>query len=269
MNFKALTSETFLYNFHSHTQFCDGRAEMQYFAEAAAEAGFIHYGFSPHSPVPIESPCNMSFDDVPVFLNEVERLKKLYDGRLNLYAAMEIDYLGTEWGPASPYFRQLPLDYRIASVHFVPTRSGTLVDIDGRFESFKQKMQRFFDNDIRYVVDTFFHQTRQMLNEGCFDIVGHIDKIAQNASLYSPGIDHEPWFEQYMKECLELVKQKGYTLEINTKALAKHGRIFPDKKWFPLIKSLGIDIVINSDAHEPELINTSRQQVLDLYSPCI
>lgn len=265
MNFKKLTNESFLYNFHSHTQFCDGHAAMEEFAKAAAEAGFRHYGYSPHSPILIESPCNMATDDVPLYLAEVKRLQKIYGDRLNLYAAMEIDYLSPKWGPANTYFQQLPLDYRIGSVHFVPDRSGTYVDIDGRFESFKQKMEQFFDNDIRYVVDTFFRQTRQMLNEGGFEIVGHLDKIAQNASLYSPEIDSEPWFEQQMKESLELVKQKNYTLEINTKALTKHGRLFPDKKWFPLIKELGIDVIFNSDAHQPDLINASRTETLEIF----
>lgn len=265
MNFKDIISESFLYNFHSHTQFCDGHAPMEDFARAAVEAGFTHYGFSPHSPVPIESPCNMAMSDVPLFLAEVNRLQKIYEGKIKFYAAMEIDYLGSEWGPANPYFRNLPLDYRIGSVHFVPNREGVLVDIDGKFESFKNKMNLFFDNDIRYVVDTFFRQTRQMLLEGSFDIVGHLDKIAQNASLFSPGIDNEKWFESQMVECLELVKQGNYTLEINTKA-GKTGRLFPDKKWFPLIKALDINVLINSDAHQPLLINASRPETLSLFT---
>ena len=39
------------------------------------------------------------------------------------------------------------LDYRIGSVHFLPCGDG-YVDVDGRFDSFKIKMERFFDNDI-------------------------------------------------------------------------------------------------------------------------
>ena len=54
IDFKNIAATSKLYNFHSHTQFCDGHAEMPEFAAKAAEMGFSHYGFSPHSPVPIE-----------------------------------------------------------------------------------------------------------------------------------------------------------------------------------------------------------------------
>ena len=56
IDFKNIAATSQLYNFHSHTQFCDGHAEMPEFAAKAAEMGFSHYGFSPHSPVPKESP---------------------------------------------------------------------------------------------------------------------------------------------------------------------------------------------------------------------
>ena len=108
------------YTFHSHTQFCDGHATMENFVEAAIRNGFSHYGFSPHSPVPIESPCNMSMESVPAYLAEFERLRNLYGDRIRLYASMEIDWLGPQWGPSNDYFQALPLDYRIGSVHFIP-----------------------------------------------------------------------------------------------------------------------------------------------------
>lgn len=49
---------------------------------------------------------------------------------------MEIDYLNDDWGPANDYFQSLPLDYRIGSVHFIPTRGGDFVDIDGSPDRF-------------------------------------------------------------------------------------------------------------------------------------
>ena len=62
-------------------------------------------------------------------------------------------------GPSHSYFRDLGLDYSIGSVHFIPTQNGTLVDIDGNFERFSDNMQRNFNGDIRYVVDTYFRQS--------------------------------------------------------------------------------------------------------------
>ena len=149
MDILSVTQTTEAYNFHSHTQFCDGRDCMENFVKAAIETGITHYGFSPHSPIPLQSPCNMPLSEVQPYLDEVKRLRDVYGDRINLYAAMEIDYLGPQWGPSTPYFATLGLDYKIGSVHFIPNQQGEYVDIDGNFESFKNKMQQYFNNDIR------------------------------------------------------------------------------------------------------------------------
>ncbi len=262
IDFINIPLSTSRYNFHSHTQFCDGHATMDEFAEAAVAAGFEHYGFSPHSPIPIESPCNMKADDLPAYLDEVERLQQLYAGKIRFYAGMEIDYLGSRWGPSSDYFTALPLDYRIGSVHFIPAQGGEYIDIDGKYESFRRKMQQHFHNDILYVVNTFFDQSEAMIEAGAFDIVGHIDKIAQNAGCHCPGIDAQEWFETRVKRLITMSVDRGIIIEINTKAAAEHDRFFPDIKWWPLLKTLGAKVLVNSDAHRPELIDASRDIAL-------
>lgn len=253
------------YNFHSHTQFCDGKAPMEQFAAEAVARGFSHYGFSPHSPVPIESPCNMKRDQVPLFLDEVMRLKALYAGSgTEFYAAMEIDYLGDGWGPAHPYFAALPLDYRIGSVHFIPDQQGRLVDIDGRYENFRRKMTEHFHDDIRYVVDTFYDQSLAMVRAGGFDIIGHLDKVGHNASHYRSGIEDEPWYQVRVNELIDAVIASGLTVEINTKAWAEHGRMFPAPRHWQRLRRAGVTLIVNSDAHVPALIDASRQVALEM-----
>ena len=263
MNIIAELGNSSLYNLHSHTQFCDGRATMAEFAKAAVEAGMTHYGFSPHSPVPIDSPCNMSKDDVPAFLAEVKRIQEQYaSSPTRFYAAMEVDYLGDDWGPSHPYFQSLPLDYIIGSVHFIPSQDGVLVDIDGRFENFKRKMGEYFHNDIHYVVDTFYACSRKMLEAGGFDIIGHFDKIGHNAGHFAPGIELEPWYQQHVHDLIDLIAEKGVIAELNTKAWADHHRMFPNSRYLSQVIAKGIPMIVNSDAHYPELINASRAEGL-------
>lgn len=257
MDIVKIASTTDRYNFHSHTQFCDGRATMETMAQAAADAGFEHWGFSPHSPVPIESSCNMDRSQTALYLDEVARLKALFKGRLNLYAAMEIDYLDSDWGPSHPYFKSLPLDYRIGSVHFIPSDEG-FVDVDGRFESFKAKMGRYFHNDIRYVVDTFYDQSEKMLEAGGFDIIGHFDKIGHNASMFKPGIEDEPWYRERVNSLIDLITDKRVIVEINTKAWDTAQRIFPSRQWLDRLIANDIDLVVNSDAHYPDKTDSGR-----------
>lgn len=254
-----------LYNFHSHTEFCDGRAQMQAFAAEAVAAGFSHYGFSPHSPVPIDSPCNMTRWKVPAYLSEVDRLRLLYaDSPTRFYASMEIDYLGPEWGPAVEYFRELPLDYRIASVHFIPDQDGNLIDIDGSAARFADNMRRHFRDDIRYVVEKYFSQSIAMVQAGGFDIIGHFDKVGQNASSYSPGIESEPWYKAMCADLIDAIAGAGIIAELNTKAFRDHDRFFPCPANLALAVSRGIPFIVNSDAHVPALIDASRAEAFAL-----
>ncbi|MDE6077773.1 MAG: hypothetical protein K2G29_08580, partial [Muribaculaceae bacterium] len=59
LDLRRVVATTDSYNFHTHGQFCDGRDTMEAMAKAASDAGLLHLGFTPHSPVPIKSPCNM------------------------------------------------------------------------------------------------------------------------------------------------------------------------------------------------------------------
>lgn len=265
LNFQALLQNETLYNFHSHTQFCDGRADMRTFAKAAVDAGFAHYGFSPHSPVPFASPCNMEREQVDEYLSEVDYIKAHYAGT-KFYASMEIDYLGDDWGPATPYFQQLPLDYRIGSVHFIKTQQGKFVDIDGRYESFARKMVEEFNDDLRYVVETFYAQSINMVRAGGFDIMGHFDKIGQNASYHCADVEQTPWYEECVQALIAEIIRSGVTIEINTKALAQHHRIFPNERYLPQLLRARVPMLVNSDAHYPDLINAGRPYALSALS---
>lgn len=264
IDFNKIAKENNLYNFHSHTEFCDGHASMAEFAEAAAQAGFSHWGFSPHSPVPISSPCNMATSDVPAYLAEAGRLRQKYAGSVNIYASMEIDYLSAEWGPSHDYFQSLPLDYRIGSVHFIPSQQGEFVDIDGSYQSFRAKMERYFHNDIKYVVNTYFDKSLEMVEAGGFNIIGHFDKISHNATHYCQGIENTFWFQQRVSELIDSIVKTGLTVEINTKSRELHGRFFPDSRHWKRLAEAGITMVINSDAHHVDLINASRDEAAEL-----
>ena len=265
IDFKRITSESDLYNFHSHTQYCDGRANIADFARAAVDAGFAHYGFSPHSPIHIDSPCNMSADDVATYLDEVNRIKALYaDTPTRFYAAMEIDFLDNDHGPSSSYYHSIPLDYRIGSVHFIPSQDGRMIDVDGRFESFRKKMEQYFRNNIRYVVNTFIDQSISMIRLGGFDIIGHYDKIYHNAAHFLPGIEEQKWFIDRIDQLTDEVIASGLTVEINTKARTDHHRFFPHQRHWKRLKDAGVTLIVNSDAHDPEKINASRSEALSL-----
>ena len=125
-----------LSNYHSHCTFCDGRSTPEDFIKFAVAHGFRAYGFSSHSPLPFETFWNMSKDDMPEYLTEIERLKKKYSDRLEIYVGLEIDFLDESYNASIPYFRNLPLDYRIGSIHFLHTAYADKIRTRMIYESF-------------------------------------------------------------------------------------------------------------------------------------
>ena len=261
-----ITRETDLYNLHTHTQYCDGHAPIEEFVTEAIALGFTHLGFTPHSPVSVDSPVNMTREQVQEYFDEMERLRRAYGDRINLYTSMEIDYVGVGDGPASDYFLQLPLDYRIGSVHFIPALNNPdeMVDIDGKFPGFKERMGKHFDGDIEYVVKTFYSQMMAMVDEGGFEIVGHMDKIGFNASQYRDGIDEEPWYDKLVIDLFENIMDHHLVIEINTKAWLQRNRYYPNLKYFSMLKRFNAPVVVNSDAHYPTLLNSGRLEAIKL-----
>lgn len=252
------------YNFHSHTQFCDGRSPMEEMVVSAIKSGMRWFGFSPHSPINVATPCNMTKEDVAPYLEEVYRLKGIYGEKISLYAGMEVDYISADWGPHTDYFQNLPLDFIIGSIHFIPTRTGEYIDVDGRPESFAIKLKKKFDNDLRYVVETFFRQTYEMIERGGLDILGHFDKIKRNAEFVSPGIGSESWFISLSDNIARKAIERGVAVEINTKAYADTGFFFPDPLHWKALQNAGILLLINSDAHFADKIQASRREAYEM-----
>lgn len=252
------------YTLHSHTEFCDGRAQMEAFARKAVEMGFDFYGFTPHSPLPVLSGCNMLAGNVSRYLHEVENIRRRHGDHVRFLASMEIDYLGEQWGPSHPFFRSIPLDYRIGSVHFVPTRDNEPIDVDGSPERFAMRMHTKFNDDIRYVVEKFYEHSIAMVQQGGFDIIGHFDKIGENSSTFCPGIEDEPWYQSLVNELIDNIISHRIIVEINTKVFAERGRLFPAVRYWDKLIDNNVPLVVNSDAHVPALIDASRQEVFDM-----
>ncbi|MCD8184368.1 MAG: histidinol-phosphatase [Bacteroides sp.] len=252
-----------LTNYHSHSLYCDGRAGMEDFVRFALSEGFTSYGFSSHAPLPFSTAWTMEWDRMDDYLAEFHRLKKKYAPSIELYLGLEIDYLNEDSNPSIARFRELPLDYRIGSVHLLYNAEGEVVDIDVPADTYRKIVDEQFDGDLEHVVRLYYGRLRRMLELGGFDIVGHADKMHYNASCYRPGLLDEPWYDQLVWEYFEDIARRGYQMEINTKAYHELGTFYPNERYFPFLLDLGVRVQVNSDAHYPERINNGRPEALE------
>jgi len=252
-------------NYHCHSLYCDGKASLQDFAEEALRRGFHTLGFSSHAPVPFYTDWNMPKEKMTEYLQEIQHLKVLYQGKLHLYAGLEIDYIDSKNNASSPYFQNLHLDYSIGSIHFISnTEGGELMPIDGNFAEFKQGVDSLFGGSLEKTIEGYFQTSMQMIEKGGFNIIGHIDKIQQNGHLYPEYKSCAKRIDDRMNELLTLVAEKGLIVEINTKSFAKIGVLYPNPKYLKRIKELHIPVQVNSDSHAPSLLENQFEQVYEL-----
>ena len=253
-----------LTNYHSHCSFCDGRAPFEEFVKEAITQGFYSYGVSSHAPLPFPTQWTMEWGQMEAYLDEFKNLRSKYADEIELYVGLEIDYLNEESNPSVARFTELPLDYRIGSVHLLYDAAGEVVDIDCSPAVFKERVDRHFNGDVLRVVRMYFDRLFRMVELGGFDVLGHADKMHYNASCYHPGLLDEPWYEALMKDYFSLVASRGYLVEINTKAYDSLGTFYPNSRYWELMKEYQIKVLVNSDAHYPERINAGRIEALRL-----
>jgi histidinol-phosphatase (PHP family) len=226
--------------------------------KSAINADFRAYGFSSHSPLPFETFWNMSVLNMPAYLEEIRRLKSVYSADIEIYTALEIDYLDETYNASLPYFQELPLDYRISSIHFMPWQLPLLEEnmlcIDGAYDIFEQSLNQYYDGDVKKVVHAYFENSMKMVDTGGFDIVGHIDKIYMNASRRKDFNMEEDWYQRPFLELLDLIVEKRLMVEINTKNKIRKGQTYPHFNSFKELNDRKIPVMINSDAHSTDLI---------------
>lgn len=205
----------------------------------------------------------MKAEAVEEYLKEAEALKQEYAGKMKILSGMEIDYISSDFGPHNEYFRSLPLDYRIGSVHFVRTRDGKPVDVDGPAERFLKYLETEYEGDLRYVTETYFEMELEMLEAGGFDIIGHLDKIGDNGSHADAELENYPWYDDLVEKVIAKSVENQVVIEINTKKFDTANRFFPHERWWHLLKKYDAKLVLSTDAHYPDKVEAGYSAALD------
>ena len=149
-------------------------------------------------------------------------------------------------------------------MHLLEDIKVEIVDIDLAAPLFSDIVSRHFDGDLKSLVQAYFYRQMRMIELGGFDILGHPDKLHFNAEYCQPGIMKEPWYQSLILELFESASKHQLMVEINTKSYDVFNVFFPNECHFHLLKELDLPLLVNSDSHYPERINTNRPEALRL-----
>lgn len=254
-------------NFHSHSLYSDGKAEMKTYCEKAIALGFHSLGFSDHAPVLFENSYSIPPQKLEEYFEEISRLKIEYKGRLKVYSSLEADYIPGKTHDFDFFRKQGPIDYIIGSIHLVEnpkTKRRWFID-GGDQEIWDMGLDEIFNGDIKEGVTAFYEQSMEMIDSQKPEVIGHLDKIKMHNKerLFST---HDQWYQDLVNTSLSLIKKHQVVLEINTRGLYK-GRseeLFPSLEIAQKAQKMGIPMLLSSDAHHPDELNGAYATTLVL-----
>jgi len=254
-------------NFHTHSLYSDGKAEMKAYCDKAIELGFHSLGFSDHAPVKFDNSFSIPIEKLEEYYQQVELMIETYKGKIQIFTSLEADFI-----PGRSYdfdfFRQkAKMDYIIGSIHLVYNKAKDLMwFIDGGEQQVWDKgLADIFDGDIKKGVNCFYEQNIEMIEVHKPEVVGHLDKIKMHNKerLFSTK---DKWYQDLVEACLMSMKRHSIALEVNTRGLYK-GRcqeLFPSPEIVMKAQKMGIPILLSSDAHHPDELNGSYDSAIEI-----
>ncbi len=241
------------FNLHTHSIYSDGKSQPREIVEEAVRQGLTTLGFSEHSPLPFDNNFSVKEADMPRYVAEIAQLKEEFMDKIDIYCGLEADYLTDVSEPFAVTKEKYYLDYLIGGVHLVGQSANTdeIWFIDGpKWEVYDEGLQKFFDGDIRRAVRRFYEQSNEMIENEEFDIIAHFDKIKMhNRDRYFH--EDEPWYRKLALETLDLIREKGLVMEINTRGIYKkrYNGFYPSPWLMEEACKMGVPAIISADAH--------------------
>lgn len=260
------------YNFHTHSKFSDGSAEPEAYIKEAIRQQFKGLGFTEHSSLPFDNTFALRVGNEKAYCDEINRLKEEYKGIIEVFLALEADYIPGHSKSFSELKNSLGLDYMIGSVHLVKGHSSDseLWFIDGpKVETYDEGIKEVFNGEIKTAITSYWHQVNSMIESEEFDIVGHLDKI----KMHNKGRwfnESDTWYTTLIDETIDLIKQKDLVVEVNTRGIYK-GRsdsLFPGNNVLHKLARKGIRVMLNSDAHQPDEISLYFKEAIETLKKC-
>lgn len=234
------------FDLHTHHERCGhARGGIRDYIEAAIEKGLNIIGISDHTPYfssEEDQPfphITMAKSQFPDYINEVLKLKKLYEGKIEVLLGIEADFFPEEVENYRPYFERYPFDYIIGSVHHV---EGVSIFKKDRWDDLSSQEK------IR-TKETYYSLIQQSARSGMYQILGHIDAMKgfypEFSSIQTAAVEHT----------LKVIGECDIAIEINTSGKTKYvGGWYPSDEILELARHHGVKVTFGSDAHDPERV---------------
>lgn len=243
-----------LTNYHTHTTFCDGQNTPEEIVKHAIAKGFDALGFSSHGFTPFELRCCLK--DTEEYIREINRLKSKYEDKLQIYLGVEED--GRSFVDRSRF------DYIIGSMHYFKIEDK-YYSVDASKETFLE-IFNYFDNDPIKLAKVYYEEFLNYISIRKPDIIGHFDIITKYDEIlgrvFLDNKDYHKLAEKYVTHALKY----DLIFEVNTGGISRGYRTsyYPYTNLLNIIKKYDGKIMISSDSHKMETLNTNFSEAREM-----
>lgn len=233
---------------HVHSKLCDGKNTLEELAVTAWRAGLQTLGFTGHSHTPCDLEYCMSPTRTAQYKADVAKLKKQYQGKLDILYGLEWDLFSDD-EPAN-------YDYFIGSAHYVQgPKTGKYYEIDWREADLAACIKDDFDGDGLAVAEAYYANVAKVA-ERKPTILGHFDlikKINAGNKFFDEG---DARYQKAVSAALAAAARSRCVLEVNTSSVYRGFRdeYFPSKLILKEWLALSGNVVITADAHDAKAL---------------
>ncbi|WP_168119674.1 histidinol-phosphatase HisJ [Paenibacillus sp. HB172176] len=253
---------------HTHSQFCyHGSSDrLEHYIENAVAQGFERYTISEHPPLPREwvndallmKELAMPKAELSLYMNEVLRLKREYEGKIEITAGLELDYLEGRFDFTEEIINewQHSLEDVVFSVHFLPGVGGMRC-IDFTTHDFRSHLLTYYGNMDELANAYYDHVEGAIEAASRLPVrtrLGHVNLIEKFRTALPP-IDQQ-LIEKRLRRLLPLLEEGGVGVDVNTAGLrvATCGKPYVPEWFLQQCLKRGISCVYGSDSHKPEQV---------------
>ncbi len=244
-----------LFNYHTHSQYCDGVGSLESIIIEAINKNFTSLGFSSHAPFAYPTKWAMKNENLSNYLAEIDSLKLKYNNKINIYKGLEIDFIPNVINTNN--FSKYNLDYTIGSVHYINKYNGIYWGIDDTKEIFEEGLKNVFNNNIKEVVKEYYNLVKEMVLTSPPDIIGHFDIIKKNNKGNVFFNEYDKWYKDEVLSAIGIIKKSNCIVEINTRGILtkRVESLYPDIWILKELSKNNIPLTISSDSHKKEQLN--------------
>lgn len=245
------------YNYHTHTDFSDGKNTPEEMIETAITLGFHSIGISDHAYTEFCTHWVTPRSRMDEYVNTLYALKRRYAERINVYVGLEQDALAE---PVSVGF-----EYVIGSVHWLK-KDGVYLPMDESRQALQTAVREHFEGDADALAEAYFALVSTYAEDPNIAVVGHFDLITKFDETDFPLFLPTPRYTAAWQSAAKKLLDAGKIFEINTGAISRKKRRtpYPSEEILKFLGEHGARVIVSSDCHSADALNCAFDQAENL-----